>query len=73
MSFDFSKLSGKITEKYRYRKEFAAAMGMSNASLSNKLNGVSRWTPSQICDAQKLLDIADDEVCLYFFSRKLDI
>ena len=36
MPFDFSKLSGKIVEKYGTQYNFAKAMGLSEHSLSTK-------------------------------------
>ncbi|BDP83376.1 hypothetical protein EfmAA610_05860 [Enterococcus faecium] len=38
MSFDYSKLSGKIVEKYGTQYNFSIALGLSERSLSLKLN-----------------------------------
>ena len=36
--YDYSKLKGKIRETFEKQSEFATALGISDASLSNKLN-----------------------------------
>ena len=38
MAYDYSKLLGRITEKYGTQAQFSGAMGMSERSLSLKLN-----------------------------------
>ena len=52
MPFDFSKLSGKIVEKYGTQYNFAKAMGISEHSLSNKLNNKNR---SMMCSSLRLV------------------
>ena len=39
MAFDYSKLKGKIVEKFQTQQAFAKAMELSERSLSLKLNG----------------------------------
>ncbi|MBR3927702.1 MAG: DUF739 family protein [Clostridia bacterium] len=68
--FDYSKLDGKITERFKNRSNFAHAMGISKGALSNKLNGVSRLSPEDMFQAMKLLEITGDEVMSYFFTPK---
>lgn len=38
MCFDYSLLDGKITEKFKSRSKFADALGLSERSLSLKMN-----------------------------------
>ena len=38
MAYDYSKLLGRITEKFGTQARFSGAMGMSERSLSLKLN-----------------------------------
>lgn len=39
MAFDYNKLRGKIVKKYKTQGAFAKAMGVSERTLSLKLNG----------------------------------
>lgn len=71
MSFDYSKLRGKIKEVFGTQEHFANAMGMSNTSVSLKLNNQREWTQREIDKAAKLLDIEDYEITLYFFTLKV--
>lgn len=43
MCYDYSRLSGKIVEKYGTQYNFAIAMKLSERSLSLKLNGKVGW------------------------------
>ena len=68
MAFDYSKLSGKIKEKFDTQGNFSAAMLMSERTLSLKLNNKMPWRQHEILKACELLDISVDEVPLYFFT-----
>lgn len=48
MTKDFSKLSGKIVEKYGTQYNFAIAIGLSERSLSLKLNNRVGWRDEEI-------------------------
>ena len=69
MSFDFSKLLGKITEKYGTQYNFARAMGLSEHSLSVKLNNKVPWKTTEIVKAMELLNIDSCDVSAYFFKK----
>lgn len=71
MPYDYNKLIGRIIEKFSTRKAFAIEMGMSEHTLSEKLNGKISWKQSEISLACKLLDIADYEIPSYFFTMKV--
>ena len=71
MSFDYSALKGKIIEVYGTRRKFAEAMGMTQSSLSCKLSGAVKWAPAEMYKAQELLGFPDDQICVYFFKRKV--
>lgn len=64
--FDYSKLKGRITEVYSSRTQFAKDMGMSENSLSYKLNKKRDFTLSEIIKAVELLKIND--INEYFFT-----
>ncbi|MCW4388788.1 MULTISPECIES: DUF739 family protein [Limosilactobacillus] len=69
MAFDFSKLLGKITEKYGTQYNFAKAMGLSEHSLSVKLNNKVPWKTTEIVKAMELLNIDSSDVSAYFFKK----
>ena len=64
---NYSKLKGRIREKYQTQAAFAKAMGMSHSTLSKKLNNQSQWACSEIMKACELLGISLAEAYLYFF------
>lgn len=69
MAFDFSKLLGKITEEYGTQYNFARAMGLSEHSLSVKLNNKVPWKTTEIVKAMELLNINSSDVSAYFFKK----
>ncbi|MBP3921994.1 MAG: DUF739 family protein [Ruminiclostridium sp.] len=70
MSFDYSKLRGAIREKYRTQERFASEIEMSAASLSDKLNGKSDFTHSEIITSCDKLNIPLERIQDYFFCEK---
>lgn len=71
MSYDYSKLLGRIVEKQGTRAKFAAEMDISERSLSLKLNDKVPWKDAEISKACNILDIEDSEMHLYFFKYKV--
>lgn len=72
MPFDYSKLRGRIIEKYGSCKAFGAAMGRSKVWVSTRLNNVVPWSTDEIteaCEPEKL-DIAPEDIPTYFFTPK---
>lgn len=68
MAFDFSKLRGRIVEKYGSCARFATAMGHSKVWLSSRLNNIVPWRAEEIREAAALLDIAPEEIQAYFLT-----
>lgn len=68
MAFSYSKLRGRIIEKYGSQGNFADAFGISENSLSLKMNNKSRFTSDDIIKMTEMLDISKDEVGEYFFT-----
>ena len=73
--FDFSKLRGRIVEKFGTLALFAVAMrdaglSFSDCVLSQKMNNRSEWTADEMRMACILLDIPPEEIHLYFFCPK---
>lgn len=65
--FDFSKLRGRMVEKYGTIEKTAEAAGLRRDTLSLALNGKRTFTQSEIVILTKALDIPSAEVGLYFF------
>lgn len=68
MAYDYSKLMGRITEKFGTQGRFSAAMGMSERSMSLKLNGKVPFKQQEISKACILLEIKDTDIYPYFFA-----
>ncbi|MGX7202347.1 DUF739 domain-containing protein [Enterococcus plantarum] len=71
MTFDYSRLSGKIVEKYGTQYNFAIAIGLSERSLSLKLNNKTSWKDTEIMKAVRLLKIAEKDIPKFFFNTKV--
>lgn len=69
--FDYSKLRGRIVEKYGSNYEFAAALGLKSSLLSARLNQTTPFKMAEIKRAQELLDIDPAEIGQYFFTLKV--
>ena len=70
MSFDYSKLRGKIREKYKTQEVFAGELGISAASLSDKLNEKSDFSHGEITLACDKLGMPYECISEYFFCEK---
>jgi hypothetical protein len=71
MAIDYSKLKGRIVEKFATQSNFSKAINLSEKTLSRKLKGEIDWKQSEILKAMKLLDISHNEVNQYFFTLKV--
>ena len=69
--FDYSKLSGRIKEKFGSQKAFSEALGVSEATLSNKLTGYYYFTQAEFKKACQLLELEPGTVTEYFFAVKV--
>lgn len=68
MGYNYSKLRGKIVEKFGTYKNFAKAMGTSERTLSLKLNNKIFWKQDEIEKAIHLLTINKKDILIYFFN-----
>lgn len=73
MAYDYSKLLGRITEKYRTQANFSGAMGLSERSLSLKLNGRVGFKQNEIAKACSLLGLTENDIPEYFFTLKVQL
>ena len=71
MAYDYSKLQGRIVEKFGTQGKFAKALGLSEHSLSKKLTSQTHFKQPEISRSCELLDIAAPNVHEYFFTLKV--
>ena len=71
MSFDYSKLRGRIIEKCGTLENFANAINISNHTISKYLNNKIPWKQTNIEAAVRVLEIPPEELSLYFFTPKV--
>jgi len=65
--FDYSELKGRIRAKFGKQSDFAKAMGLSDTSISAKLNNLVSFSQREIHKAARILDIETHEIPAYFF------
>jgi hypothetical protein len=70
--FDYSKLRGRIVEKYGSISKFSEKLTISRTSVDLKLNNKVDISRAEILEWSKLLDINADEYSSYFFTEKLN-
>lgn len=73
--FDYSKLIGRIIEKFGSRRAFAKACGFSENTISKKLSGKMAITTVDIMNwsSKELLDIDSAEIPEYFFVIQVQV
>lgn len=69
--FDYSKLKGRIIEKYDSLSAFAEKMGVSTATISIKLTTGQAFNALTIIDWAYALDIDVNDYGIYFFTLKV--
>lgn len=68
MSYTYSKLRGRIVEKYRTQENFAQEVGLTKNALSRKMTGKTQISQTDIEKWMVLLDIDKDAIGDYFFT-----
>lgn len=71
MSYNYRKLSGRIVEKCGTQAIFAREMGLSERSVSLKLNNKVPWKQHEIQKASEVLDFPESEIIEYFFDKEV--
>lgn len=71
MSFNYSRLLGRITTKFGTQYNFSIALGMSERTLSLKLNNRVPWKQTEIEKSVRLLDIDKKDISKYFFELEV--
>ncbi|MCX4365073.1 MAG: DUF739 family protein [Bacilli bacterium] len=69
--FDYTKLKERITKYFKCDVNFAIKMGISERTLSLKLNNKVDFSQKQVLKACELLEIPLNEVNVYFFTLKV--
>lgn len=70
ITYDYSRLRGRIIEKYETVEKFAHAVGRTRAAVSRKLNNRTYFTQNEIRLFAEKLEIQPDEIGEFFFVRK---
>lgn len=70
ITYDFSKLRGKIIEVYGNYKFFSEEIGMDNATFSRKINNKVRFTHDELFKMARALKLKENEYQQYFFNHK---
>ena len=69
--YDSSKLRGRIVEKFGSQSAFAEAAHRSISFVSQYLNGKVYLDQRMIEEWAVLLDISNDEIPVYFFTKRV--
>lgn len=68
MSYNYSALLGKIVEIFGTQANFSKALGLSERTVSLRLNGRIQWKQEEMLKASELLCISKAEIPKYFFN-----
>lgn len=69
-TFDYSKLKGKIVEKYGSQTKFVEQISMSEVTFIKKIKS-GYFTQDEIKEILFVLNIPIEEVYIYFFTIKV--
>lgn len=70
--FDYSKLKGKIVEVLGNQSNYAKSLGLSETSITNKLNNAVYFTQGEIISSIDILHINLEDISTYFFTQKVE-
>lgn len=73
IEYDYSKLLGRIVEKFGGQRAFAKAIGMSERSLSLKMNNKVQFKQREINACIAELALTDEDIPAYFFTRVVQL
>lgn len=69
--FDYSKLEGRIVEKYKNKKKFCNAVGINYWTFTSKLRGEYQFSSDEIINITEALEIPYSDINVYFFTQKV--
>ena len=70
--YEYSKLKGRIKECFSTQSEFAQKLGISDTSLSYKLNNKTVFDQDEIEECINIFDLTPKETMDYFFTLQVD-
>lgn len=68
MQYNYTKLIGKIVEKYKSKKAFSEILGVTYPTLLAKLQSKGSFTQREIEVCIESLEIARKDIPMYFFT-----
>ena len=71
MNYNYDSLNGLIVEKFHTRGNFAKKLGLSERSLSLKLNNKVPFKQTEIDRAVRILEIDPTTIKEYFFTKQV--
>lgn len=71
MAYDYTKLNGRIVEKCGTQAIFAERMGLSERTISLKLNNKVAWKQPEMQKAAFVLNFPETDIQVYFFTMKV--
>ena len=71
MAYDYAKLNGKIVEKCGTQAVFAERMGLSERTISLKLNNKVAFKQPEIQKVLPILGLTESDIQAYFFTLKV--
>lgn len=71
-NYDYRKLRGRIKEKFGTQSEFSKKLGLSEVSVSNKLNNIVDWGQEEMENAISILEIPNTDIHTYFFTHEVE-
>lgn len=71
-NYDYRKLRGRIKEKFGTQSEFSKKLGLSEVSVSNKLNNIVDWGQEEMENAISILEIPNTDIYAYFFTHEVE-
>ena len=71
VEYDYSKLLGRIKEKYGNRENLIPKISISSTSLNLRLTNKLKFDQQDIKELCEALDIQEDEISAYFFTIKV--
>lgn len=67
--YDYSELKGDIKRRFGTQSAFARAIGISEPTLSLKLNNNAEWSQEEMEATIALLDAEKEKIVVYFFTH----